>query len=70
MFRLEREFGELHWVIQILPVVTGGFTSSVAVNDQKSIVETRGQGFDGALAAWEALYKIEGALREARAHVR
>lgn len=69
VFRLEREFGELHWVIRILPVA-GGFMSSVAVNDQESIVETRGKGFDGALAAWEALYKIEEALRESRAHSR
>ncbi len=67
VFRLEREFGELRWLVRIVPI-PNGFASSVAVNDETLIVEARGSGFDGALAAWEALYKVEEALRQARAH--
>ncbi len=69
VFRLEREFGELQWLVRILPVANG-FASSVAVNDQASIVESSGRGFDGALAVWDALYNIEEALRESRTHAR
>lgn len=66
VFRLEREFGELQWVVKIVPD-SGGFASSVAVNDQRSVIEARGRGFDGALAAWEALNNLEQTLRESRA---
>ena len=65
--RIERELGEIpHWSVQILPA-GGGFASVIAIRDGGDVLETRGTGIDGALAAWEALCKLEQLLREVRA---
>ncbi len=65
VFRIEREFGELQWLVRILPD-TGGFGCYLVVNVKNRIIEARGRGFDGALAAWDALSNAEQALRESR----
>jgi hypothetical protein len=65
VFRLEREFGQLRWLVRIL--ATGGeFSCFVAVQITNHVVEARGRGFDGALAAWDALSNVEQGLRETR----
>ncbi|TMQ26516.1 MAG: hypothetical protein E6J90_04320 [Deltaproteobacteria bacterium] len=65
--RIERELGEIpHWSVQILPA-GGGFASVIAIRDGGDLLETRGTGMDGALAAWDALCKLEQRLREIRA---
>ncbi len=66
IIRMEREFGELRWVVRIAPV-GGEFTSSAMVGEDDDLVEARGRGYDGALAAWDALSNLEQALREFRA---
>jgi hypothetical protein len=65
VFRMERELGDLRWLVAIAPTPTG-FTCSVAVTLDNLIVESRGQGFDGVCAAWDALTNVEQALRETR----
>ena len=66
VFRLEREFGELRWLVRVQPA-NGNFACFVAVNDRNCIVESRGGGFDHTLAIWEALSNVEQGLRESRA---
>lgn len=66
--RIERELGEIpRWSVRIVPAA-GSFTSIIAIQDGADLLEARGVGLDGALAAWEALCKLEQLLRESRAH--
>jgi hypothetical protein len=65
VFRLEREFGPLRWLVRITPN-RDGFTCFVAVTIANMIVESRGRGFDGVCAAWDALTNAEQGLRDAR----
>lgn len=69
VFRLEREFGQLHWYVKFSPTA-GGFTCRVAVTLSNHLVESSGRGFDGVFAAWDALTNAEQGLREARARRR
>jgi hypothetical protein len=65
--RIERELGEIdHWSVTIVPA-RGGFTSVVAITDEAELLESTGVALDGALAAWEAMCKLEQRLRERRA---
>src|SRR5262245_17104290 len=64
--RIERDLGEIsHWSVCIVPS-SGGFASRVVIEDAGTVLEAAGVGLDGALAAWEALCKLEQLLRETR----
>ena len=64
--RIERELGEIdRWIVRIIPA-GGQFASLIAVRDGAGEIEATGVGLDGALAAWDALCKLEQLLREAR----
>lgn len=65
VFRIEREFGELRWLVKIVPA-GGSYTCFVAVHIKNQIVEAHGAGFDGVFAAWDALSNAEQALRDTR----
>jgi hypothetical protein len=63
--RIECELGDVgRWVVHVTPAV-GGFTSTVAV-ENGSHTEVVANGFDGPLAIWDAMCRIEQALRDAR----
>jgi hypothetical protein len=62
--RLERELGELEWVVTTVPEARGGFTSTVSAKQAGHEVESRGVGHDATLAIWDALCNIEQTLRE------
>jgi hypothetical protein len=65
--RIERELGEIdHWSVTIGPA-QGGFVSVVAITREDEALEATGVALDGALAAWEAMCKLEQQLRELRA---
>jgi hypothetical protein len=65
--RIERELGEIaHWSVTIVPA-GGRFSSRVAIDDGDTRLEAVGTGIDGALAAWDALCRLEQRLRETRA---
>jgi len=64
--RLEREFGEVgQWSVTIEPS-GGAFASVVSLHGDAHVLASEGVGLDGALAAWEAMCKLEQSLREAR----
>jgi hypothetical protein len=66
VFRIERELGEREsWAVHIEPA-PGGYTSAIAVAHFGEVLEERGTGFDGALATWDAMCRIEQRLRERR----
>lgn len=65
VFRMERELGELRWLVAIAPA-QGGFTCSVAVTFDNLLIESQGRGFDGVCAAWDALTRVARAVRESR----
>jgi hypothetical protein len=44
------------------------FCANVIVQDGSVVVEATGNGFDGAVAAWDAFAKVEEVLRENRAY--
>jgi hypothetical protein len=65
--RIEHDLGEAErWLVKVTPTV-GGFTSLVAVQDNDYSAEAVAYGFDGALAIWDAMCRLEQGLREARA---
>ncbi len=64
--RIEREIGEVgHWSVTIAPS-GGAFASVVSIHGDAHALAAEGVGFDGALAVWEAMCKLEQSLREAR----
>ena len=66
VFRIERELGESErWVVIVAPG-SAGFRSTVTVHDGPLALQTTGTGLDGALAVWDALCRLEQALREGR----
>ncbi len=67
VFRIEREFGELHWLVKLKPS-RGGYSCSVTVTIANLIIEARGQGLDAVFSAWDALSNTEQGLREAQVH--
>jgi hypothetical protein len=62
--RLERELGELTWVVTTAPDPTGGFSSMVTATRSEREVFVRGVGHDATLAIWDALCNIEQTLRD------
>jgi hypothetical protein len=65
--RIERELGEIdRWSVTLSPA-GGEFTSRVAIESADASLESAGRGFDGPLAVWDALCKLEQLLRDARA---
>ncbi len=63
--RIERELGDVgRWTVRVTPTV-GGFTSTVAV-EAGSRTEVIANGFDGPLSIWDAMCRVEQALRETR----
>ena len=67
VFRIEREFGELRWLVKITPS-RGGYACWVTVTIANLIIEARGQGLDAVFSVWDALSNTEQGLREARVH--
>ena len=66
--RIERELGDVgHWFVRVAPGI-GGFTSTIAVERGSCRTEVVATGFDGPLAIWDAMCRIEQGLREAHAH--
>src|SRR5262249_45391409 len=52
VFRIERELGpRARWIVNIQPA-SGGFQSTVTVQDGWFTLEATGRGLDGSLAAW------------------
>lgn len=65
--RIERELGELgHWRLKVTPTM-GGFSTTVTVDGGAYRAEIAATGFDGPLAIWDAMCRIEQMLREAKA---
>lgn len=65
ILRVERELGEREtWLVEVSPSV-GGYTCVIAVSDRDRRFTERGIGFDGPLAIWEAMCRLEQRLREA-----
>lgn len=61
--RIERELGDAgRWIVRVAPGV-GGFTSTIAV-ENGTRTEVTANGFDGPLAVWDAMCRIEQRLRE------
>ncbi len=62
--RIERD-SELAdwWSVKIVPA-RSGFACEVVVQRRQLVVQSRGAGLDGPLAAWDALCKVEQVLRE------
>jgi len=64
--RLERELAPSdHWIVTIVPDPAGGYASRVIAERRGEVLQAGGSGRDGTLAAWDALGKVEQALREA-----
>ena len=55
------------WMIKIEPQQIC-FCADVIVQDGDVVVQASGNGFDGAVAAWEAFSRVENLLRESRAY--
>jgi hypothetical protein len=53
------------WTIKIVPNRVC-YCADVIVQDDGVVVHAAGNGFDGAVAAWEAFTKVESLLRENR----
>src|SRR5262249_61311362 len=65
--RVERELGEIdRWSVTLAPA-GGEFTSRVEIESASDSLQSTGRGFDGPLAVWDALCKLEQLLRDARA---
>jgi hypothetical protein len=61
--RMERELGRAaSWKIKIVPDRVC-FSCDVSVQLGDAVVEANGNGFDGAVAGWEAFQEIEYQLR-------
>ena len=66
ILRVERELGQREaWTVNIAPE-RGSYTSRIAVRDRGAVLEEQGTGYDGALATWEAICKLEQRMREQR----
>ena len=65
--RIERDLGPVaHWTVKVAPT-TGGFATSIQVDDHGASLQVQANGFDGPLAVWDAMCRIEQRLREERA---
>lgn len=53
------------WTVKIVPSQVC-FCADVIVQDAGVVVQATGNGFDGAVAAWDAFSKVEDLLRETR----
>lgn len=62
---MERELGELRWLVAIA-ATHHGFSCEVAVTFDNLLIESHGDGFDGVSAAWDALSAAEQTLRDLR----
>jgi hypothetical protein len=66
--RIEKEFGDVEgWTVTVVPDPTGGYTSHIAARRLGTLLEEKGTGRDGTLAAWYAIERIEQALRDHQA---
>jgi len=64
--RVERELGEREaWSVTISPALDG-YQSHIAVCDRDTTIEDRGSSYDGTLAVWDAMCRVEQRLRELR----
>jgi hypothetical protein len=60
--RMERELGRASWwKIQIVPDRVC-FSCNVSVQFGDAVIQATGNGFDGAVAGWEAFHEIENQL--------
>jgi hypothetical protein len=67
--RIERSAQRAEWwTIKIVPSQIC-FCADVIVQDAGVIVQATGNGFDGAVAAWDAFTKVESLLREHRGYL-
>jgi hypothetical protein len=66
VIRIERRLGASErWTVKVDPASVG-YQSSVAMHDGTLALESTGVGLDGTLAVWDALCRLERALRDAR----
>lgn len=64
ILRLERDLGERQaWLVEIVPS-SGKYATRIEVHDMCGALQASGSGHDGALAMWEAICRIEQAMRE------
>jgi hypothetical protein len=62
--KIERDAGRaVRWAVTIVPNRVC-YCCEVVVEHENVIVTARGNGFDGAIAGWEAFNKIETLLQE------
>ena len=65
--RIERDLGPVaHWSVKVAPS-HGGFATSIHVDDRGAVLDVQADAFDGPLAVWDAMCRIEQRLREERA---
>jgi hypothetical protein len=68
--RIERDLGEVgHWEVRVTPCLAG-FSSIVSVDDGWRRAEATAEGFDGPLAIWDVMCRLEQTLRETRGRYR
>ncbi|HEY5925784.1 MAG TPA: hypothetical protein VIV11_29055 [Kofleriaceae bacterium] len=66
--RIERRADRADWwSVKIVPNQIC-FCADVIVQEGGVVVQATGNGFDGAVAAWDAFAKVESQLRDNRAH--
>lgn len=66
--RIERSADRADWwTVKIVPSQIC-FCADVTVQEGGVVVHSIGNGFDGAVAAWDAFAKVESLLRENRAY--
>jgi hypothetical protein len=71
IFRLEHELGASEsWLITVEAARGSGYSSHVVVRVGGRPLEGRATGRDAALATWNAICRLEQALREHRGSVR
>jgi hypothetical protein len=64
--RIEGDLGTVEqWTVRVAPSPSG-FTATVEVRDPTYGGEVSAEGFDGALAIWDAMCRLEQRLREVR----
>jgi hypothetical protein len=62
--RIERDLEPAQrWAVKIVPTA-GAFCCEVIVRHRASVVQSKGVGLDGPLAAWDALCRIEQLMRD------
>lgn len=65
--RIERELGTIEgWMISLVAGGSLEYASVVSVSDAGTSVEARGIGDDAALTIWDAMCRLEQALRDRR----